>query len=173
MLCTRTVGLASLLRGHANAATSLLEAHDERDAGLWYAEYALVPEAFLYLHRALRNTALTLEGLDVDTGAMFRRSGETFRETWGETAGAGFGVGVITVLVTLIGVGFAVGVLAVFGSTVVGAASGILLLVLVVFASFLLGTTLSGIAKVALYLYATEGVQPAQFDDVDFGTTVR
>jgi len=67
----RTVGLASLLRGHANAATSLVEAHDERDAGLWYGEYALVPEAFLYLHRALRNTALTLEGLDVETDAMF------------------------------------------------------------------------------------------------------
>jgi len=67
----RTVGLASLLRGHANAATSLVEAHDERDAGLWYGEYALLPEAFLYLHRALRNTALTLEGLDVETDAMF------------------------------------------------------------------------------------------------------
>jgi len=67
----RTVGLASLLRGHANAATSLVEAHDERDAGLWYGEYALLPEAFLYLHRALRNTALTLEGLDVEADAMF------------------------------------------------------------------------------------------------------
>lgn len=67
----RTVGLASLLRGHANAMTSLVEAHDERDAGLWYGEYALLPEAFLYLHRALRNTALTLEGLDVEADAMF------------------------------------------------------------------------------------------------------
>jgi 3-carboxy-cis,cis-muconate cycloisomerase len=71
----RTVGLAALLRGHANAATSLLEAHDERDAGLWYGEYALLPEAFLYLHRALRNTALTLEGLDVDVEAMHENLG--------------------------------------------------------------------------------------------------
>jgi 3-carboxy-cis,cis-muconate cycloisomerase len=71
----RTVGLASLLRGHANAMTSLVEAHDERDAGLWYGEYALVPEAFLYLHRALRNTALTLEGLDVDVEAMYENMG--------------------------------------------------------------------------------------------------
>jgi 3-carboxy-cis,cis-muconate cycloisomerase len=66
----RTVGLAALLRGHANAMTSLVEAHDERDAGLWYGEYALVPEAFLYLHRALRNTAETLEGLSVEVEAM-------------------------------------------------------------------------------------------------------
>ena len=70
VMSERTVGLAALLRGHANAAASLVEAHDERDAGLWYAEYALLPEAFLYLHRALRNTALTLEGLDVDVEAM-------------------------------------------------------------------------------------------------------
>lgn len=70
VMSERTVGLAALLRGHANAMTSLVEAHDERDAGLWYAEYALVPEAFLYLHRALRNTALTLEGLTVDVEAM-------------------------------------------------------------------------------------------------------
>ncbi|MEF8788791.1 MAG: adenylosuccinate lyase [Haloarculaceae archaeon] len=66
----RTVGLAALLRGHANAMTSLVEAHDERDAGLWYGEYALLPEAFLYLHRALRNTAETLEGLSVEVEAM-------------------------------------------------------------------------------------------------------
>jgi 3-carboxy-cis,cis-muconate cycloisomerase len=70
VMSERTVGLAALLRGHANAMTSLVEAHDERDAGLWYAEYALVPEAFLYLHRALRNTAETLEGLTVDVEAM-------------------------------------------------------------------------------------------------------
>ena len=70
VMSERTVGLAALLRGHANAMTSLVEAHDERDAGLWYAEYALVPEAFLYLHRALRTTAETLEGLTVDVEAM-------------------------------------------------------------------------------------------------------
>ena len=75
VMSERTVGLAALLRGHANAMTSLLEGHDERDAGLWYAEYALVPEAFLYLHRALRNTALTLEGLEVDVEAMRENMG--------------------------------------------------------------------------------------------------
>ncbi|MDX1744992.1 MAG: DUF6159 family protein, partial [Halobacteriales archaeon] len=46
---------------------------------------------------------------DVDTQGMFRRSGETFRGTWGETAGAGFGVGVVTVLFTLIGLVLAMG----------------------------------------------------------------
>lgn len=110
---------------------------------------------------------------DVSPTAMFRRSGETFRETWGETAGAGFGVGVVTVLFTVVGLAVAVGLLLAFGSTLVGAVGGLVLMVLVVFGAYLLGTTLSGIAKVALYQYATEGVQPAQFDDVDFRETVR
>ena len=128
---------------------------------------------------------------DVDAWGMFRRSGETFRETWGETAGAGFGVGVVTIAFTLVGLAVAggavvsfvyvvvpnvvlfVGVFVVFGSTLVGVAAGLVLVVLVVFSAYLLGTTLGGIAKVALYQYATEGVQPAQFDDVDFNETVR
>lgn len=110
---------------------------------------------------------------DVDAWKMFRRSGETFRETWGETAGAGFGVGVVTIAFTLVGLAIAVGVLVVFGSTLVGVAGGLVLVVLVVFGAYLLGTTLGGIAKVALYQYATEGIQPTQFDDVDFSETVR
>jgi 3-carboxy-cis,cis-muconate cycloisomerase len=66
----RVVGLAALLRGHANTMSTLVDGYDERDAGLWYAEYALIPEAFLYLHRALRNTAHTLGGLEVHTETM-------------------------------------------------------------------------------------------------------
>ncbi|WP_331232406.1 adenylosuccinate lyase [Natronorarus salvus] len=66
----RTIALGALLRGHANVMASLVEHHDERDAGLWYAEYAVIPEAFLYVHRALRNTREVLEGLTVNATAM-------------------------------------------------------------------------------------------------------
>ena len=45
-----------------NAVT---EAYDERDAGLWYAEYATIPEAFVHLSRALRNGREVLETLDI------------------------------------------------------------------------------------------------------------
>lgn len=68
----RTVGLAVLLRGHASMMASLVEQYDERDAGLWYAEYAIVPSAFLYLHRSLRNVRLTIEGLEVHPDSMER-----------------------------------------------------------------------------------------------------
>lgn len=66
----RTVGLAALLKGHANTMGSLVENHDERDAGLWYAEYAIIPEAFLYLHRALYNVRETLGDLGVHAETM-------------------------------------------------------------------------------------------------------
>jgi 3-carboxy-cis,cis-muconate cycloisomerase len=66
----RVVGLSALLRGHAATMGELLEGYDERDAGLWYTEYAVVPEAFLYLHRALTNTAFTLGELDVHPDRM-------------------------------------------------------------------------------------------------------
>ena len=70
VMSERTVGLAALLKGHAGSMGSLVENYDERDAGLWYAEYAIVPEAFLYLHRALYNVRDTLGGLGVHADAM-------------------------------------------------------------------------------------------------------
>lgn len=109
---------------------------------------------------------------DVSVRSMFSRSGETFKDTWGETAGAGFGVGLVTVLFTLGGVLIAGLVFVAFGSSAVGAAGGLVIAVLVIFGAYLVGTTLTGIAKTALYIYATEGVQPAEFNDVDFRETV-
>lgn len=70
VMTERTVGLAALLKGHASTMGALLENFDERDAGLWYAEYAIIPETFLYLHRALFNVRETLDGLGVHTDAM-------------------------------------------------------------------------------------------------------
>jgi 3-carboxy-cis,cis-muconate cycloisomerase len=60
----RTVGLAAMIRGHANTMNAVSEAYDERDAGLWYVEYGIVPETFLYLSRALQNSKEVLETLE-------------------------------------------------------------------------------------------------------------
>lgn len=68
--CERTVGLAALLRGHSSTLQTLNDGYDERDAGLWYAEYALVPEAFFYLSRALRNSREVLTDLAVNAEGM-------------------------------------------------------------------------------------------------------
>ena len=70
VMSERTVGLGALLKGHASTMGALVENYDERDAGLWYAEYAIVPEAFLYLHRALYNVRDTLADLGVHADAM-------------------------------------------------------------------------------------------------------
>jgi 3-carboxy-cis,cis-muconate cycloisomerase len=60
----RTVGLAAMIR-HAATVNAVTETYDERDAGFWYVEYGLVPETFVYLSRALRNSREVLETLEV------------------------------------------------------------------------------------------------------------
>ena len=110
---------------------------------------------------------------DVGTRELFERSGATFRDTWGETVGAGFGVGIITGLFTLVGLVLAVLVFLVLGGSALGFVGGLVLAVLVLLTASLAGSALGSIAKTALYLYATEGEQPAGFEDVDFATAVR
>ena len=108
---------------------------------------------------------------DVTVREAIRRSGETFKNTWGETAGAHFGVGIVTILFMIPVVLLAVGVVILgagsgsgfgFGASV--AVGGVL-----VVCAYLFSTTLSSIAKTALYVYATEGTRPSAFEDVDFG----
>jgi len=62
--------LARLVRSGAGTAFELMESHDERDASTWFAEFALVPEAFLYTGRALSNVLETLSDLGVHEDAM-------------------------------------------------------------------------------------------------------
>ncbi len=109
---------------------------------------------------------------EVTATSMFKRSGVTFKETWGETLGAGFG---ITAIVVGLGLVFVLGAIAI--SVPVAAVfpgPGLLLaLVLVALAlvfTYLLSQTIWGIAKTALYVYAEEGVTPEQFDNFDFET---
>jgi hypothetical protein len=111
---------------------------------------------------------------DVGIRGALSRSGETFKNTWSETAGAGFGVGIVTLLFLLVGIALAVAVVAVVagsgsflglvGALAVGAA--------IVLLAYLAGSTLGSIARTALYVYATEGKKPRDFDDVDF-TSLR
>jgi hypothetical protein len=110
---------------------------------------------------------------DVSVRGMFERSGQTFKETWGETAGASFGVGIVTVLFTLAGLAIAVAVFLVLGGTAVGVFGALAVGVLAVLFGYLLGSTLSSVARTALYIYATEGEQPPGFEDVDFASAGR
>lgn len=109
---------------------------------------------------------------EVGAREMFERSGRTFRDTWGETTGAGFGVGIVTILFVLAGIALAAVVFVVLGGAV-GLLGAIAVGAIAILVAFLLGNTLGTIARTALYLYATEGEQPAAFDDVDFSRAVR
>ncbi len=109
---------------------------------------------------------------DVSTRSMFERSGATFKNTWGETLGAGFG---ITAIVAGLGIVLVVGAIAVSAPIIaVFPGSGLVLTaVLVALAlvfTYLIGQAIWGIAKTALYAYAEDGIAPEQFDDFDFET---
>lgn len=64
------VVLARLLRGQAQIMTEAMETVDERDASTWYAEFAVVPNAFLYASRLLANTRDVLDGLEIHPDRM-------------------------------------------------------------------------------------------------------
>ncbi len=109
---------------------------------------------------------------DVSVTSMFSKSAGAFRDTWGETIGAGFG---ITLVVTVVGIVLALGALAVsIPVATVFPGPGILLTVLllagVIAFTYLLSQTIWGVAKTALYVYAVEGRRPDQFDNFDFET---
>jgi hypothetical protein len=109
---------------------------------------------------------------DVDVKSMFTRSAETFKETWGETLGAGLGLGIIQVLLALGAILLAIVVFIVVGSVSTGAGlvSGLFVVLVGLLSAFLIGQTIQGIAKTALYLYAREGTVPEEFTDFDFET---
>jgi adenylosuccinate lyase len=65
-----TVMLNRLTRAHAGTALELMVGYDERDFATALAEFAVVPETFLYTSRALQYTHQVLEGLVVDETAM-------------------------------------------------------------------------------------------------------
>jgi hypothetical protein len=107
---------------------------------------------------------------DVGVREMFERSGETFKNTWGETAGANFGIGLFSFAVMAVGLLIAAGIMLLFtssagtGGFVVGAViAGTLLLGIFLFVS-----ALGVVAKTALYVYATTGERPSEFRNVDF-----
>jgi hypothetical protein len=104
---------------------------------------------------------------DVSATSMVKRSGETFKDTWGETPGAGFG---ITAIVIGIGLGLVVG--AILVSIPVAAllpGAGLVILVVLVAVALVFTSMLSqtrrGIAKTGLYLYAVEERTLEQFDN--------
>jgi len=104
---------------------------------------------------------------DESVTGMFKESAKTFKDTWGESIGAMGAINIVTFLLVLVGVALGAGVfLAVPGT------AGILAAIAIGFTGIifglLIGKSLTGIAKTALYVYATENTAPEFFDDMDF-----
>ena len=98
--------------------------------------------------------------------AAGKRSFEVLKRTWGESLVANFGIGLIVFLSSLLafvpivlGIGAIVSNLVVVG--IIGIAVGIVALLLISLLSSALNTIIIG----ALYLYASEGTVPQQFND--------
>jgi hypothetical protein len=94
---------------------------------------------------------------------MFTRSGRTFRETVGETVVSLGAPRVIGVGIFFLATGLALGVSEVTTNTLVYGP----ILVFGGVLSQLVSTTLRGILKMMVYVYATEGKTPAEFDASD------
>lgn len=94
-----------------------------------------------------------------------KRSVSIMKKTWGESLGANFGIGLMTFLLSLIGIAPIVcgGFLVASGVTILGGvliAVGIIILLLV----SLISSALNSIILAALYIYAAEGKDPDGFD---------
>ncbi|SEW24894.1 DUF6159 family protein [Halobacterium jilantaiense] len=95
---------------------------------------------------------------------VFGRSVDVVRDTWGESIGAEFGLGFVHGILFLGVVAVAAVVFLATGSPLAAAAVGLPLVAL----AFVVASTLNGVAKVALYEYATTGEPPQYFENVDF-----
>jgi hypothetical protein len=56
------------------------------------------------------------------------------------------------------------------GGGALGVGASLLVAVALVLTAYLFAMTLSSIARLALYVYATEGQRPSAFENVDLGT---
>lgn len=101
---------------------------------------------------------------DAGPTTMIQESGRIIRDTWGETLGSEFGVGLVTALLFV--PGLVLGVVLYF---VVPGESALLVAILggglLVGLGMLTGYTLGAIAKTALYVFARTGTMPGEFDE--------
>ncbi|MFB6311913.1 MAG: DUF6159 family protein [Salinirussus sp.] len=106
---------------------------------------------------------------DVSIRGMFERSAGRFKETWGETPLSIAGIGLLSFLLAI---PFAVpGYLLITqtGLQLLGFA----IIAIGVAIGGVVSHTFKGIVKTALYLYATDGRLPDEFDDVDPSALTR
>jgi len=111
---------------------------------------------------------LVLEDLGV--GDALKRSKDLFKKTWGENVLGQFGLGFVGVLLALPGIALiAIGAAAGTAGLFLLGGIGVVLLV----ASAVIVSALSGIYRTALYHFAANGSVPGEFSGIDFDAAFR
>lgn len=101
---------------------------------------------------------------------MLSESANTFKETWGESIGDMGPIDTVSFLLALTGVELGVLTFVVTtGMDPIQLPATVLIGGYAFLSGLLIGKFLSGVAKTALYVYATESTAPEFFDDMDFG----
>jgi hypothetical protein len=111
---------------------------------------------------------LVLEDLGV--GDALKRSKDLFKKTWGENVIGQFGLGAVGFLLSLPGILLIVAgaFIGTAGLIVLGGIGAILLI-----ASAVIVSALSGIYRTALYHYAANGQVPGEFSGIDFSAAFK
>jgi hypothetical protein len=94
-----------------------------------------------------------------------KRSGTLTKSTWGENIFAQMGFGLIAIIPVLLA--FGIGAAGIASNTLVIAVPAIALAVVILLATTVIVSALSGIYRTALYRYATEGTVPGAFAGTD------
>ncbi|QSG10711.1 putative membrane protein [Halapricum desulfuricans] len=104
---------------------------------------------------------------DTSVTGMFSESARTFKDTWGESIGAMGAINLVTFAFVLVGALLGVVTFLVVPSGI-GVAAAVVVGLSGIVLGLLIGKSLTGIAKTALYVYATEQTAPEFFEDMDF-----
>lgn len=115
-------------------------------------------------------TYFVVPAMVIDKHSAFssiKKSGTVFRQTWGETLVSNISIGLVFLIAHLIMILSLIGLAVVAAS--LGASGGVILLLLMVFVLWLfitslLQSSLNSILKTLLYLYASEGSVPQNFN---------
>ncbi|SFS54369.1 hypothetical protein SAMN04488556_1427 [Halostagnicola kamekurae] len=94
---------------------------------------------------------------------MLTRSGAAFKDAWGESAVGATGIGMVQGVIVLIGGLVAVSVSVTTGNSQLVLTIGAITMIMML----LLGSTVGGIVKTALYLHANEGELPGEFAGIN------
>jgi hypothetical protein len=98
-----------------------------------------------------------------------KRSFSILKKTWGEALVANFGIGIVVFLASLVGfIPFILGIVLLSSGNVPFGIAGIAIGVVILLTVSLISSALNSIIIGALYLYASEGTVPREFDGAVF-----